>query len=515
MGLSYHDLSVLRFIQKRNRVPLDKVSLQFDRNETSIRRSIDKINFYSDRPLAEMDRGWCRSLLSYNELVEFIGHIAPVDYVSSVEERIPVMVIAIFFNGYVNASALYERWGLSLTTKKQDTAYLRSYLGSRGLNLVTLKKKGLGITGDELRLRFLVIDILHPLLEYTADNRITPRRANTPIEKQTYELASPHIQAAANEAAGRLNRFLARKELSLNYPSKKFLLLFICLMISRPLSYDLNYASQPPLPPFPMHVLDNPKENIPYSIALSLLSYSKPLDFPYDRRLWHITEDFLEHVVESLPQPFFVQEEMIQEFYCYFYREILLHYYQCGFVDKTVEYTREQFPDLYETIERYSIYFKAAYNFPFKDEQLSTLTLLVEKHILRNQTVDRRKKKIVIVTSVNFERVSFFLEQVREKVNLQCMGVFNINEIHQLDHVQYDYIFCLSTRIYNLLNASGLPVIRLNFFLTQSDIDHLLSLGFTALRHRFQTTSFVLELAGKDEAEMISWLKEHYPDYFV
>ena len=147
--------------------------------------------------------------------------------------------------------------------------------------------------------------------------------------------------------------------------------------------------------------------------------------------------------------------------------------------------------------------------------QTCALPILVEKHILRNQTIDRRKKKIVIVTSVNFERISFFLEQVREKVNLQCMGVFNINEIHQLDHVEYDYIFCLSTRIYNLLNASGLPVIRLNFFLTQADIDHLLSLGFTALRHRFQTTSFVLELAGKDETEMAAWLKEHYPDYFV
>ena len=365
MGLSYHDLSVLRFIQNRNRVPLAKVAIQFNRNETSIRRNIDKINFHADRPLVQIDLGWCESLLSYGELVDFIRHISPEDYDSSSEERILVMVTAIFFNSYVNASALYDQWGLSLTTKKQDTAALRSYLEAHGLKLITLKKKGLGIAGDKLRLRFLVINILHPLLEYTADNRINARRANTPLEKQTFDLAEPHIQTAAAEAVRQLNDFLASKNLSLNYPSKKFLLLFICLMTSHPLSRRLSYTSQPPLPPLPMNFACCEEEALPASIALSLLSYSNPPDFPYDRQLWHITETFLQKIIENLPHPFFIQEDMIQEFYRYFYREILLHHYQCGFVDKTVENTQEQFPELYESIERYSVLFKAIYNFPF------------------------------------------------------------------------------------------------------------------------------------------------------
>lgn len=515
MGLSYHDLSVLRFIQNRNRVPLAKVAIQFNRNETSIRRNIDKINFHADRPLVQIDLGWCVSLLSYDELVDFIRHISPKDYDSSSEERILVMVTAIFFNSYVNASALYDQWGLSLTTKKQDTAALRSYLEAHGLKLITLKKKGLGIAGDKLRLRFLVINILHPLLEYTADNRINARRANTPLEKQTFDLAEPHIQTAAAEAVRQLNDFLASKNLSLNYPSKKFLLLFICLMTSHPLSRRLSYTSQPPLPPLPMNFACCEEEALPASIALSLLSYSNPPDFPYDRQLWHITETFLQKIIENLPHPFFIQEDMIQEFYRYFYREILLHHYQCGFVDKTVENTQEQFPELYESIERYSVLFKAIYNFPFQDEQLSTLTLLIEKHILRNQTIDQHKKRIVIITSINFERISFFLEQIREQINLQWVITLNINEIHQLEALDYDYIFCFSTRIYNLLSASRLPVIRLNFFLTPADMDHLLALGFTPLKHRFQTTSFVLDLAGKSEREMVRWLREHYPDYFV
>lgn len=119
------------------------------------------------------------------------------------------------------------------------------------------------------------------------------------------------------------------------------------------------------------------------------------------------------------------------------------------------------------------------------------------------------------MTSINFERVSFFLEQIREYVALEWKGTFNINEIHRLEKLEYDCIFCFSSRIYNILSAQNLPVIRLNFFVSQEDIDRLLARGFSTLKHRFLTSSFVLELAGKSEREIVEYLKEQYGDYFV
>ena len=180
-----------------------------------------------------------------------------------------------------------------------------------------------------------------------------------------------------------------------------------------------------------------------------------------------------------------------------------------------MENTREQFLNLYQIIQKYGVYFKAAYNFAFMDEHFSTLTLLVQKHVLRNRIVDRHRKKIVVVTSINFERVSFFLEQIREYVALEWKGTFNINEIHRLEELEYDCIFCFSSRIFNILNAQNLPVIRLNFFVSQDDIDRLLARGFSTLKHRFLASSFVLELAGKSEREIVEYLKEQYGDYFV
>ena len=41
MSLSYNDLTLLRYIQKRQTIPLSKTALHFHKNESSIRRTID------------------------------------------------------------------------------------------------------------------------------------------------------------------------------------------------------------------------------------------------------------------------------------------------------------------------------------------------------------------------------------------------------------------------------------------------------------------------------------------
>lgn len=515
MGLSYNDLNLLRLIQKRQLISLPRAAQQIGKNESSIRRTIEQINLYSDHPLIEVRKNYCISHISYRELVDFVGRISMSDYASSCPERIRVMIVTTFFQGYVNASALYEEWGLSLTTKKQDTAQLRLLLKEHGLKLVILKKKGLAIEGDELQLRFLVINILHPLLEFTAENRMEARLANTPLEKQTCDLAFRTLEPVCTKAVEQLNRFLSEHTLSLNYPSKKFLLLFICLMEIRPPHEEMNFSYRLPLSPLHIHFTDEPRLNRLYSVAISMMNFSRNLDFPFDRQLWHTTERFTEQVVATLPNPFFIQEEFLRELYCYFYREITLDHFHCTFVDKTVENTKEEFSELYETILRYSLLFQASYNFTFMDEHLSTLTLLIEKHILRNRLVDKNRRRVVIVTSINFERISFFLEQVREKINLTWVDTLNINETDRLEKLDYDYIFCFSTRIYNLLHAQKLPVIKLNFFIRPEEVEMLLGLGFTTLKHRFRASSFVLELAGKSEAEMVEYLKREYGDHFV
>ena len=52
MSLSYNDLTLLRYIQKRQMIPLSKTALHFQKNESSIRRTIEQINLYSSEPMS-------------------------------------------------------------------------------------------------------------------------------------------------------------------------------------------------------------------------------------------------------------------------------------------------------------------------------------------------------------------------------------------------------------------------------------------------------------------------------
>ncbi|MCB6342556.1 helix-turn-helix domain-containing protein [Enterocloster lavalensis] len=515
MTLSYSDINLLRYIQKRQRIALSSVANQFHKNETSIRRSVRLINLFAGDQLIMIQKGVCISQISYKQSVDFIQKINGSDYISSVTERFHVMIVMIFFHGYVNASTLYETWGLSTATKKKDTIQLRRFLKDYNLQLDVLKKKGLTITGDELQFRFLVIDILHPLFEFTFDNEMVARFANTPLENYSYRLTTQYLLPAFPNAVQQLNLIFEKQSMILNYPSRKFMLLYICFMDIRPCSNEAAFTYRLPLAPLNLHFSDHPLENKLYNVVASMMNFSRSIEFPHDKTLWHITEQFLEQVVNHLNNPFIIQESFINEIYNYFYREIIINHFRCTFVDKTTEDTREQFKELYELIEKYESYYKAAYQFSFKDEQISTLTLLVQKHILRNRIVVKKRKKIIVMTNISFERISYFLEQLQEYVSIQWVATLNINDIHKLKELKYDYILTFSARNLNILKSHNLPVIRINFFVTEKDIERLHNYGFRSLNHRFLLTNFISEISGKTDTEIGKQLSESYNEFFV
>ena len=106
------------------------------------------------------------------------------------------------------------------------------------------------------------------------------------------------------------------------------------------------------------------------------------------------------------------------------------------------------------------------------------------------------------MTSINFERISFFLEQLREHISFSVDQHLKYQRDPPVGTAGIRYIFCFSTRIYNILHNRKLPVIRMNFFVKDTDIDHLLEKGFSPQTHRFLTSSFVVEAAGKSEGEL-------------
>lgn len=518
MGLTYHDLSLIRYVQEKQTTTLQDVANRFQKSTASIRREVELINLYSTKPLIEIRKSKCHTKMNYQDYATFVQSITLSDYSSTQQERMNTVIVMMYFSTYVNTSKLYERWGLSLTTKKQDMFALRAYLKKHKLSLISLHKKGLYIAGDQFRYRLLVIQILYPLFDLDEQQCIHSRITNTPFETMNYAYME-QIKSYLPSAFTLMNQFLKEYQLSITTVSKKFLLLFICFMKQESMkSYDVTQLSLP-LIPMNLYFCDDEQENRIYNIVLYMLDFSEYLEFPFDQKLWDLTTTFVFKIIECLTSTIYTKQALIEECYGYFYKQIMLSHFHLKLVDKLVKNTKEQLPLLYEIIQKYTGMFVDSFQMDFFDEQYTTLTFLFQKSIIRNRIVNKNgfddKKKVVIVSNSSYERIQYFMSQVKEHVEVSFIAMITPSELYRLENVTYDYIFSLSERIFHMLKSQNLPVIQVNYFLNNQDIERLVLYGFHRIKTKFLTKDFVKNICQMSEGEMEEFLKTKYSDYFI
>lgn len=517
MGITYQNLALLRYIQEKQTISLSDVSKHFQKNTTSIRREIDMINLYMAFPMIEIHKSICKTKMTYQDYAQFVQSITLQEYTSASQERMNVFIVTAYFENYVNSLKLYEGWGLSRTTKKQDMALLRKYLEPYGLQLQFLHKKGLHIVGDELQLRLLVTQILYPLFDLQEDDFL-PRITNTPFEKMNYKYISsllPYLK----QAYDLMNVFLKNYKLSITNFSKKFLLLFICLMKHKDMdTYDILQLKLP-LSPLNLYFCVNDNENRIYNIVLNLLDFSIYLDLPFDETLWLSTNEFVEKITACLTSPIYTASQLIQDCYGYFYKQIMRSYFHLKLEDKLVKNTNEHLPVLYQIIQKYTYILNRGYPIEFSDEQYTTLTFLFQNASIRNRLVNKKddddKKKIIIVSNSSYERIQYFITQLKENVEVTFVTMITLSELYRLEEFTYDYIFSLSERIYHILKKKQLPVIQLDYFLSNQDIERLVLYGFSRIKTKFLTNEFVKNIQGMEADEIEAYLKATYEDYFI
>ncbi|MDD6468011.1 MAG: helix-turn-helix domain-containing protein [Erysipelotrichaceae bacterium] len=513
MGITKYNLDLLRYIQEKHKVSLNKVAQHFNKSETTIRREIEIINLYTKEPSIYIHNSICQTKLSYAEFTSFIQSISFDEYSSNSDERINVLLVQMFFHGCVNATALYQSWNLSLTTKKSDTARLREYLKTYNLELISIKKKGLALVGDDFKLRLILVYKLYRLIELSDQNKVIARKANTIIEQQIYQTSMEQLETYIPESFQQMNEFLENYRLTIAYPFKKFLLLFIAILKYRNLTtnkkYDLKCA------PTQIYFTSDPYENYIFNIVLDMLDFSPNLNFPYDEKLAHLVDKFASKIEECITYKIYARQAFVEELYCYLYKVITANSFHCLFIDKTVRNTREELSIPYQIIQKFSRFFYEDYDFELKDEHLSTLAIMLQKHRIRNRIVNKNQRKIVIVTSISYERISYFITQLKDYVDIVLVDVLDSNDIYQLQQLEYDFILCFSERIYTILKRQKLPALLIHFFLDNDDIEKLLMFGFRRTRKRFFADRFVEELENKNKKEMIEYLKEQYEDYFI
>lgn len=517
MSISANDIKILRYIQGNRDVSLSELSNRFHKNSITLRRTIESLNLHSVDPIITISNSICSTKMSYTQLASFIRSISFDDYRSTQKERINVFIVCVFFESYVNASKLYDNWGLSLTTKKKDMSYLRDYIKKYKLEIKQIHKKGLTIVGDELILRLLVTNILYPLFEIGTNGSLSERVTNSPIEHQCYFYLKS-IEDYTKNASLIINQFLKTHQIGITSLSERFILLFISFMIAKPFPYDINPTKLIPLSPTNFQITMDSKANEIYNIVFILLDYSKHLEFPFNQVLFDATCEFVDSIINSLTSDFYTRDELIDEYYAYFYRMIIMKSLHVELPDRLVDHLDDKLSILFQIIQKYTPIIEGTFSTHFNNEQLTTLTFILQKMMMRNRIVtdtDKTRQKVIIISNSTYERIDYFIAQIQEYFDIEIVTMLSLKQRSLINNYKYDYIFCLSERIYNILKEEGYPALQFNYFVSNKNREKLELYGFQRIKTRFLTEHLVDEIYGLSKEEMITHLKHKYKDYFI
>ncbi|MBS5952162.1 MAG: helix-turn-helix domain-containing protein, partial [Clostridium sp.] len=299
MGINNSTLALIKYILDKKKVSIKNASMHFNKNESTIRREIETINLHSrNKEIILIDNGVLTTSLNYTEYTEFIKSLSISQYSSTPDERINTILISALINDCVNLTSLYNKLGLSVTTKKNDTKLLKTILEEKNLKLTVLKKKGIKIEGDERIFRLLVIKQLQLIMDVNIDYKLERRKANNPFENYAFNLFIEKISSYNSIINEKLLYFINNINVNISYLSRKFLVLYLSVSVLRQENaYPLNSITTVPIKVTNHRIFNSNFENQEFSNIVSILDTNPSQPFPFDEKLLKLSNIFVDNLL--------------------------------------------------------------------------------------------------------------------------------------------------------------------------------------------------------------------------
>jgi len=312
-------------------------------------------------------------------------------------------------------------------------------------------------------------------------------------------------------------KFLAEKQCSLSYYSKKFFMLYVaCVYARNSRGYIAGEMENVAVNPVSVQLFHNEAEDWLVSCILSGLDFNVEMNVSaYDMKLVQATKSFISLVQSKMVTYIHTYDKLFEEVYNYIKKIILVNAMREEFYDIKLDETHIHIRRMYQILQSSVYYIENIYDMDFKPSQIAALALIFRKYVLRNRIAGRNVKKIVIVTNSSMEMTNFFYYFLKQYIDVELIGVVNINELYMLDSLRYDCIFTFSNRIKTLLAELGIECMRLNFYITHDEINQLTENGFSTAIRRIHPDAFINDIRGKSDVEIKAYLLTRYPDFFI
>uniref|UniRef100_A0A182SNE8 glutathione-disulfide reductase n=1 Tax=Anopheles maculatus TaxID=74869 RepID=A0A182SNE8_9DIPT len=183
-------------------VLIEDVTSRFGKTTSTLKRAMKEINEWLEPDYRlHLDGQSIVTAITYREYIAFLENIPFNRYITTAEERIKDLCVAMCLQEVVNKSEYYRKFNVSPTTLKNDNQALLAFLQANRLSVTAIPKQGSRLDGDEILLRIAVCLIILKTVEIGEDHLLVPHKANEPINRsiatQFLRECQQEIRAAA------------------------------------------------------------------------------------------------------------------------------------------------------------------------------------------------------------------------------------------------------------------------------------------------------------------------------
>lgn len=511
------DLSFLKYLQDHNPLPIQDATARFGKTLSTLKRTMKEINTLLPVDLQlRQDNAFITTRLSYNDYIQFLEKVQFNRYLTTPDERVQDLFVALCLNDVVNKNDYYKKFYVSPGTLKNDNPLMMRWMEQYGLQLTSLAHRGSQLNGDEFRLRLAVCMLILKTVEIGEENRLIAHNANEPINRS---IATQFLSACEDEIhqAAALYAAHVAPVSPLGYNGKKYFLVYLCVSLLRQkIGRKLNNTSAADfITTFPWQILDDPQESALLDLIIASVTFTDRPFTLYDPSLVAHVRRFSERVSGALVSTIHNPAEWFARIYDFLFAAIIQNKFGLWFDDKKLHDVRAQYPDLWACTQTALGEMETHWGITFSSVHVATLVLIIKKFELQNRVVGERKKRVIIVTNSSESKVGFFKEVLHSWFHIDIPLCININEIERLQDEPFDLLITFTNKISSYLKYAGFDSVKVNFHLTQDDITLLRQCGLSRARKKIPAAEFVHEIRGMDEKNLLIFLKQHYGDQFI
>lgn len=496
---------------------IDDVTSRFGKTTSTLKRSMKEINELLEPDFhLHIDGQSIVTAITYREYIALLEQIPFNRYITSAEERVKDLSVALCLQNVVNKSEYYRKFNVSPTTLKNDNQALLAFLQANHLSVTAIPKQGSRLEGDEILLRIAICLTIIKTVEIGENHLLVPHKANEPINRS---IATQFLSECRQEIATAAELYQQRlsSRVTLGYNSKKYFLVYISIALHRirrghliSHSENLHFVQS-----VDFSLLNHEHENGFLDLLISSLTCTwRPFDV-YDPMLITLVRRLCDTISPQLRAKIHNQPPFFAEVYQFLYSTIVQSRFNLYFDDKKLHQVQTRHAQLYQAVVQATAPIAQHYQTTFSTVHLSTLVLILKKYELQNRIHSEYKKRIIIVTNSSESKVGYFKEVLRSHFHIEIVGCVNINELHLLEQLPFDLLITFTNKISSYLKYYQLDYIKVNFYLTRDDISLLGKHGLSRAKKKIPAEAFIREIDGLDRQQLRTLLELKYSDFFI